>query len=86
MAQQLAQQLEDVHRQGENIHHHEAGPSHHVQAGAGPSNQFQGGAGPSHQIQDPETHQNLMYHLFGTSSSSSHNGGSEATPNDSDEN
>nr|CAD2159502.1 unnamed protein product [Meloidogyne enterolobii] len=94
MAQQLREQLEVIQKQTQNIHHHEAGPSHQVQAGAGPSHQVQAGAGPSHQvepgpshqIQDPETHRNLMYHLFGTSSSSNHNGGSEATPNDSDEN
>uniref|UniRef100_A0A915MWH2 Uncharacterized protein n=1 Tax=Meloidogyne javanica TaxID=6303 RepID=A0A915MWH2_MELJA len=114
MAQQLREQLENIHRQGENIHHHEAGPSHQVQAGAGPSHQVQAGAGPSHhqgeaghshqfhtgagpshhqgeagpshQSQDGEqTRQNLMYQLFGTPSGSNGNGGSEATPNDSDE-
>uniref|UniRef100_A0A915NPU2 Uncharacterized protein n=1 Tax=Meloidogyne floridensis TaxID=298350 RepID=A0A915NPU2_9BILA len=85
MAQQLREQLENIHRQGENIHHHEAGPSHQVQAGAGPSH-HQGEAGLSHQIQDGEqTRQNLMYQLFGTPSGSNGNGGSEATPNDSDE-
>ncbi|CAK5033606.1 unnamed protein product [Meloidogyne enterolobii] len=58
MAQQLAQQLKVIQRQGENIHHHEAGPSHQVQAGVGPSHyqeeagpsHHQGEAGPSHQF------------------------------------